>query len=164
MKIICVFYMLGLSLISNYVEGADNVNAGTPIALKAGPHLLLDDYLIQSSRGVERKVVQPERFLEEPIVTGRPEHQNWQPFLTVLHYPDAPTEKQFRMWYNVDVVDDPADGKFHGMTAHMESADGIHWPGPYQRLESLAVDGSARFGACVLDVQVLGQRAWAFEA
>ena len=37
-----------------------------------------------------------------------------QPFLTVLHDPGAPAAKRFRMWYNVDVVDDPADGAFFG--------------------------------------------------
>lgn len=122
-----------------------------PIVLKNGPHLLLDDHLIARSTGIERKVVPPQRFLKEPIVTGAVEHQNFQPFLTVLHDPTASREKPFRMWYNVDTVDDPSDGQWFGATGHLESADGIHWPGPYKRLNSLTADGRVRFGASVLD-------------
>ncbi len=125
--------------------------AQEPIALKKGPHLFLDDYLIAESRGVERKVISPQRFLDKPIVTGAPEHQNWQPFLTVLHDADASRGRKFRMWYNADVVDDPRDGEFFGKSAYLESADGIHWPGPYRRLESLKEDGRVRFGASVVD-------------
>lgn len=55
------------------------------------------------------------------------------------------------MWYNVDVVDDPSDGAWFGKTGCLESADGIHWPGPYRRLNSLTEDGRVRFGASVLD-------------
>lgn len=116
-----------------------------------GPHLLLDDYLIARSAGVERKVNPPRRFLDKPVVTGAPEHQNWQPFLTVLHDPEAAAQKRFRMWYNVDAVDDPADGEFFGVSGHLASPDGIRWPGPYTRLNSLAVDGRVRFGASVVD-------------
>lgn len=124
-----------------------------PITLKKGPHVLIDDHLIERSIGVERKVVQPRRFLDNPVVTSAVEHQNWQPFLTVLHDPDParPREKPFRMWYNVDTVDDPRDGEWFGATGHLESADGIHWPGTYQRLNSLKADGRVRFGASVLD-------------
>jgi hypothetical protein len=129
-------------------HGADE---SEPLALSKGPHLLLDDYLIAESKGVERKVVPPARFLDGPIVTGSLDHQNWQPFLTVLHDPEAATGKQFRMWYNVDVVDDPRDGQWYGKTGYLESADGVHWPGPYQRLETLTEDGRVRFGASVLD-------------
>ncbi len=121
-----------------------------PIPLENGVHLFLDNHFIARSVGVERKVLSPQRFLEGPIVTGKLEHQNWQPFLTVLRDP-AKTERPFRMWYNVDVVDDPADGAYYGVTGYLESPDGIHWPGPYERLPSLNDDGRVRFGANVLD-------------
>lgn len=93
-----------------------HTTASKPIALGKGPHLLLDDHLIARSTGVERKVIPPQRFLDGPIVTGALEHQNWQPFLTVLHDSAAAPEKRFRMWYNVDVVDDPKDGEWFGIT------------------------------------------------
>jgi hypothetical protein len=38
-----------------------------PVALKSGPHLLVDDYFIARSEGVERKVVSPRRFLDAPV-------------------------------------------------------------------------------------------------
>lgn len=126
-------------------------NAEQPLRIDAGPHLLLDDHLLAQSAGVERKVNSPRRFLKEPVVTGAPQHQNWQPFLTVLHDPDATAKMRFRMWYNVDAVDDPGDGEFFGVSGHLESADGVHWPGPYSRLTSLTTDGRVRFGASVLD-------------
>lgn len=130
---------------------AASPDAGKPIVLDKGVHLLLDDYLIARSVGVERKVIPPQRFLNEPVVTGKIEHQNWQPFLTVLHDPTAKSGKPFRMWYNVDTVDDPGDGEYFGATGYLESTDGIHWPGPYERLNSLTADGRVRFGASVLD-------------
>ncbi len=122
-----------------------------PITLPPGPQLFLDDYLIERSTGIERKVMSPPRFLDGPIVTGEPQHQNWQAFLTVLHDPTAPNEKPFRMWYNADIVDDPTDGKYQGRIGLLESTDGIHWPGPYRRLDSLAMDGRMQAGASVLD-------------
>ncbi|MBI5759517.1 MAG: hypothetical protein HZA46_13440 [Planctomycetales bacterium] len=122
-----------------------------PIVLEKAVHLLLDDYFIAHSEGVERKVISPQRFLAEPIVTGALQHQNWQPFFTVLPDPTVPSRKPFRMWYNVDVFDDPADDAWYGATGFLESSDGIRWTGPYERLNSLKDDGSVRFGASVVD-------------
>lgn len=124
--------------------------APKPIPLEIGVHLLLDDYFIARSTNVERRVIPPQRFLDAPVVTGSLEHQNWQPFFTILHDPAA-KKNPFRMWYNVDVVDDPADGAYFGATGLLHSTDGIRWPGPYERLTSLASDGRVRFGANVLD-------------
>ena len=142
----------GQSLDTNVQASSEGPKASEQThRLESGPHLLLDDHLIARSIGVERKVNSPERFLNGPVVTGAPEHQNWQPFLTVLHDPAAKGETRFRMWYNVDTIDDPADGEFFGVSGHLTSQDGIHWPGPYTRLNSLTVDGRVRFGASVLD-------------
>jgi hypothetical protein len=116
--------------------------------LKPGPYLLVDDFLIERPSGVERKVVQPHRFLKEPVVTSSLEHQNWQPWLTVLHDATLPGERRFRMWYDADVVDDPTEGAFATKLAYLESADGIRWPGPYRRPET--IDGIL-FGGSVID-------------
>lgn len=154
-RAVCLWigWWLWASCISLSLAGDGNAprSDGSPIELHRGPHLLIDDYLIARSTGIERKVVSPRRFLTEPIVTGSVEHQNWQPFFTVLHDADAPREKRFRMWYNADVLDDPGDGEFFGKTAYLESDDGVHWPGPYRRMETLVEDGRVRFGASVLD-------------
>lgn len=144
-----LFLFLGAPAV--VLAASDEPAKSDPIPLAPGPHLLVDDYLIAKSDGVVRRVIQPRRFLDGPIVTGALEHQNWQPFLTVLHDPDAAPEGRFRMWYNVDVVDDPADGQWFGKTGYLESADGVHWPGPYVRLNSLTEDGRVRFGASVID-------------
>jgi hypothetical protein len=142
-----------LSIVAVHVAGAELQLPGVrePIVLEKAVHLLLDDYLVARSEGVERKVISPQRFLAEPIVTGALQHQNWQPFFTVLSDPVAPSRKPFRIWYNADVFDDPADGAWYGATGYLESSDGIRWPGPYERLNSLKDDGSVRFGASVVD-------------
>jgi hypothetical protein len=144
-----VFILLGAFVAAR--GGAAETRDPEAVVLAPGPHLFVDDHLLATSRRVERRVMQPERFLDGPIVTGSVEHQNWQPFLTVLHDPEAAPHGRFRMWYNVDVVDDPRDGQWFGKTGYLESADGIHWPGPYQRLDSLTENGRVRFGASVLD-------------
>ena len=83
--------------ISNVEQQPKRADAREPIALKKGPHLLLDEHLIARSTGVERKVIPPQRFLDAPIVTGAVEHQNWQPFFTVRHDPALSRETSFRM-------------------------------------------------------------------
>jgi hypothetical protein len=124
-----------------------------PIALKVGPHLLLDDYLIARSEGVERKVMQPERFLAEPVVTSKKGHQNWGIWYTVLYDPTRPPESRFRMWYVADINDDPADLANDVKLVYLESADGIHWPGPLKVLKSgkNLAHADSRYGASVLD-------------
>jgi len=138
-------------LVALLAATTEPLSAAEPLAVSTGIHLLLDDHFIAESKGVVRRLMTPERFLDAPIITGELKHQNWQPFLTVLHDAAQPAERRFRMWYNVDVLDDPRDGEFSGVTGYLESADGVRWPGPYTRLKSLTVDGRVRFGASVVD-------------
>src|SRR5687767_1334558 len=141
----CTQYFFGVGIAALMLSTtAQSEEPVRPKSLGKGVHLLIDDYYITRSEGVERKVVQPERFLKEPVVTTALEHQNWQPFFTVLHEPSR--ENPFRLWYNVDAVDSPADGDFFGVTGYLESADGVRWAGPYKRLEELTPDGRVRFG------------------
>ncbi|QDU25758.1 hypothetical protein ETAA8_08290 [Anatilimnocola aggregata] len=150
--VICCFatLLLGVSLPA-LAAAAPPAKSSPPLALTKGPHLFLDEHWIARSEGVERKVISPERFLEEPVVTSSEVHQNWQPFLTVLHDATLPAEQRFRVWYNADTVKDPKDGAWLGVTGLMTSLDGIHWPGPYDRLAALKVDGAGRFNASVID-------------
>ena len=110
----------------------------SPIILRAGPHLLLDDYLIEQSSNVTRRINCPQRFLKDPVVTAR-EDRNFQPYMTVLRDPDT---QRFRMWYGVPV----SAGQSH--LAHIGSEDGIHWIRPHRVLED---PGRIAFGASVLD-------------
>src|SRR5690349_11042223 len=71
--------------------------ADPPLRLQAGPHLLLDDFLIEQSEHVTRTLNTPRRDLDRPVVTG-PEDKNWQPYFTVLRDDKS---GRFRIWYDV---------------------------------------------------------------
>src|SRR5687767_13895068 len=51
--------------------------------LRPGPQLFIDDFLIARAEGVVRRVIEPRRFLDAPVLTGAGGHLNWQPWLTV---------------------------------------------------------------------------------
>ena len=106
--------------------------------LAPGPHLFLDDYLIEFSQGVERRVVQPQRDLPGPVVTG-PEDRNFQPYFTVVRDPDT---RRFRMWYGVP------ENSSQSHLALIESEDGIRWIRPHR---VLADPDRVQFGCSVLD-------------
>ena len=110
----------------------------TPIRLQPGPHLFLDDFLIQQSSNVVRRIDSPRRDLTQPVVTGK-EDGNFQPYVTVLREPQT---QRFRMWYNVPVN----GGQSH--LACIDSDDGIHWIRPRRVLQ---IPARIAFGASVLD-------------
>ncbi|MEW6360314.1 MAG: PA14 domain-containing protein [Planctomycetota bacterium] len=114
-----------------------------PIRLRSGPHLFLDDYLVESSRNVARGVNRPVRDprIPNPIVTGK-EDRNFQPFLTVLRDPKT---MRFRMWYGI-WKESKDIGSSH--IGYMESEDGIHWIRPVRVLDDPA---PIQFGNSVLD-------------
>ena len=116
--------------------------------LRPGPQLFIDDFLIERSEGLTRRVVSPARSLTEPVLTGASGHLNWQPWLTVLHDSTRPAESRFRVWYDADVLLDPAEGKFRSRLAYLESSDGVNWPKSPRMLDK--TDGLL-FGASVLD-------------
>lgn len=133
-----------------------------PIQLQPGPHLLLDEYLIESSSNLIRRVNVPARdpAIPNPIITGK-EDGCFQPYLTVLR--DAASGR-FRIWYGAHTED------FNGgrsRIGYMESADGMHWLRPHRQL---ADPGPIQFGVSVIDDGASGpnptQRfkyAWWFE-
>jgi hypothetical protein len=106
-------------------------------AYDPGPYLLLDQLLIFDQANIHRTIHQPER-LPDPVVTSL-EDENFQPYVTVIRYPD---EGIFRMWYNTPV------NMSQSHLAHITSPDGIHWDRPHQVLEDPA---HINFGASVLD-------------
>src|SRR5262249_14744319 len=108
-----------------------------PIALKKGPHLLLDDFLIEKSTGLTRAIHQPRRERAKPVVT-RAQDLKFQPYITILR---DEKRKRFRIWYDVAV-------KRHCHLGYMESRDGIHWERPHR---VLADPAPIVFGASVLD-------------
>lgn len=114
-----------------------------PITLGPGPHLLLDEYLIESSDSVIRRVISPPRdpSVPNPVVTG-PEDRSFQPFFTVSRRPE---NGRYRIWYGAWRDDKSAS---HSHLAYMESDDGIHWQRPAKILKDPA---EIQFGSEVLD-------------
>ena len=114
-----------------------------PIHLGPGPHLFLDEYLIEQSHTVVRRVNRPQRDpqIPNPLITGKEDECNG-PYLTVIR---DPASGRFRIWYNTNKVKFQ-DGSSH--VAVLESGDGIHWQRPHRVL----VDpGGFNFGSSVLD-------------
>ncbi len=101
--------------------------------LSRGPHLFLDDFLIERSKGLERRVNCPRRDprIRNPIITGK-EDRCFQPYMTVVRDPKT---GRFRIWYNAR-VDDRNMGRSH--IGYMESEDGIRWARPPRILKDPA--------------------------
>lgn len=117
-------------------------DAELPVPARPGPHLLLDDYLIEASSGVERVIMQPQRNpdIPNPIVTSG-EDRSFQPYLTVLRDPDT---GRYRMWYGI-WRDDKNPGR--SQLATMESEDGIHFIRPHRVCDTPEI----QFGSEVID-------------
>lgn len=113
-----------------------------PVPAHPGPHLLVDDYLIAESSGVDRVVVQPQRdpAIPNPIVTG-PEDGCFQPFFTVLY--DQKTGR-WRIWYGSRRDDKHVTRSLLGT---MESDDGIHFKRPRRICDTPQI----QFGSEVID-------------
>jgi hypothetical protein len=126
-----------ISLANLTVRAADTTPS---LRLTAGPHLLLDDTLVQDARGITREVNRPRRTLPGPVVTGK-EDRNFQPYMTVVRDPQT---RRFRIWYDASVN----ESQMH--LAHMESLDGEHWIRPHRELPD-PPGMQLRFGAAIID-------------
>ena len=80
------------------------------ITLRPGPHLFLDEYLIESSQNLTRQVQAPARDSKgtSPIITGK-EDRCFQPYFTVSVSPET---GKFRIWYGAS-RDDRSMGRYH---------------------------------------------------
>ncbi len=124
-------------------SAADLKSLPKPIVLNPGPHLFVDEFLVESSYNVVRRVNPPVRnpAIANPIVTGR-EDQNFQPYLSVFR--DDETGR-FRIWYGARTED---SNPVRSRLAYMESSDGIHWQRPHRILPFPA---PIQFGVSVID-------------
>lgn len=126
-----------------YSPDSSSMFGPRPIVLKAGPHLFLDEFLIEGSSNITRRINRPKRDpgIPNPIVTGK-EDGCFQPYVTVLR--DS-TSGRFRMWYGAH-TDDFNPGRSH--VGYLESQDGVHWLRPHRLLPD---PGPIQFGVSVVD-------------
>ena len=114
-----------------------------PLRLGPGPHLFVDDFLIEASTGLTRRVNCPQRdpAIPNPIITG-PEDRNFQPYISVLRDPES---GRFRTWFGTwtDAQDTAV-----AHVGYMESQDGVHWIRPVRILDDPA---PIQFGNSVID-------------
>ncbi len=118
--------------------GAAPRDAAAAPELSPGPHLFLDDQLLETQCGLVRTVRAPARDLPGPVITG-PEDRCFQPYVSVLR--DAETGR-FRAWYGVPESD------IRSRLAYLEGPDGIHWDRPHR---VLTVPDPIQFGISVVD-------------
>ena len=109
-----------------------------PLRIGKGPHLLIDDHLIDSEGGRERAFGQPTRIphrpekLPEPILRKEGWHEQAMFHLKVIHDPQMDC---FRMWYIASV-----NRAKNWCYAYAESGDGLNWVRP--SLGRIEVNGS----------------------
>lgn len=101
----------------------------TDHTLSPGPHLLVDDHLVEESRGLVRTTHAPDKVPIVPLPKAEPWHQQPLFFQTVLRDPDT---GRFRIWYNVRNPEAHPDVGPIPVTAYAyaESDDGVHWHRP----------------------------------
>ena len=111
------------------------------IRLTPGPHLFIDDFLIERTSGLKRRVNCPIRDprIPNPLITGK-EDGCVAPYLTVVRDPES---QRFRIWY--DTYKQEKVG-YSAIVATMQSEDGIHWIRPHRLIENLNI-----FNASVID-------------
>jgi hypothetical protein len=135
-------HLTPFALASVFIAGVVAIARGAePITLRPGPHLLLDDHLIATSKNLRRIVNRPSRIVAHanPIITGK-EDGCFQPYMTILR--DEATGR-FRIWYGARTEGaDPSQSRL----AYMESDDGIAWTRPHRLLDTPFI----QFGASVL--------------
>ena len=124
------------------------------IVLEEGPHLFIDDYLIDDSSGIER-IARISNFPRTKVVDGvesvevYSNNRKWKPnavsdWPVEVHYdPDAPADKKFRMWHETFLFDNHICNKEITRTmVYRTSSNGVDFSSPGTELnydcESLA--------------------------
>jgi len=111
--------------------------AAGPVAISAGPHLFVDEFLIERTENIARTIHPPAR-LPKPVITG-PEDKCFQPYVSVVR---GEKSGRFRIWYGIP------ESASQSHLATMESEDGIHWIRPHR---VLADPGTIQFGVGIID-------------
>ncbi len=130
-----------LILINSSQLGAQN-HKGKPLILNKGPHLFIDNFLIEEASFLTRVVNNPEKIQKPILYGGMAKDQVFQPYISVLRDPHT---NRFRMWYNTPVESLNMDRSHIG---YIESEDGINWIRPPKILKD---PHEVQFGVKVLD-------------
>ena len=130
-------FLLIIGLNASGLKAAPN-----PLVLNDGPHLLIDDYLIENSSGIER-YARISNYPRTKIVDGMESVENYRAdrkwkenavsdWPVEVHY--DPVNNEFRMWHETFLFDN------HNCTGtnivrtmvHRQSSDGIHFTSPIE--------------------------------
>jgi len=100
-------------------------NADSPIPLTAQKQLFLDDYMIQSTANIERRIQPAEKYQGNPVVWAS---EPWEPKLNFLYGSVIQDGGRYRMWCTAGMG-----------VGYAESTDGIKWSKP--PLDMVKIDG-----------------------
>jgi hypothetical protein len=92
------------------------LNAPGPIALDATHQLFMDDYLIESTEGLNRRIIPATKSTANPVLQG---DRAWEQERPLLYGSVLKEDGKYRMWYYMP----------RGV-CYAESADGITWTKP----------------------------------
>ena len=108
----------------NRVAGKQ-IRSGDVLEVGNQKQLFIDDFVIDSRHGVERRVHAFEKHPSNPVFHAEaPWEENWvDNFMCSVHYDEA--ERHFKMWYRC--------GANHTLGAYAVSEDGISWMRPNLR-------------------------------
>ncbi|MAE65839.1 MAG: hypothetical protein CMJ18_16335 [Phycisphaeraceae bacterium] len=105
-------------------RNVNDATIGDTILLRA-TELFIDDYLVESLQGTRRKLNQPIKHEQNPVLVKTAPWEEDIPSYGTVHYDDE--SKQFRMWYQGWKK---TDGTSAGLLYYATSRDGIHWDKP----------------------------------
>lgn len=94
-----------------------------PLALRAGSHLFIDEFLIEKATGLTRTTHQPVRLAEPVIPKAETWHERPSFFIRVA----AVEPQKFRMWY---IIQNTSPNAPRTAYAVAESSDGVSWQRP----------------------------------
>ncbi len=133
MKIICLVLLLPL-LAANVLWGADHTDVSpqpnTPVEIGCNKQLFIDDYIIGSLDGIRKRLNQPTKHPDNPLLTpAASDESSWE---SKMHFEFASVlfdeeQKLFKMWYGLW---ERGKGDSSSVLAYATSPDGIHWKKP----------------------------------
>ena len=115
---------------------------GSVLEIGRRKQLFIDDYLIESSQGVSRRLQQPAKYPQNPVLAGVPKGEPlWESDMDI-YFPSVIFDREaghFKMWYGLWERNQRDEDS---VLAYATSRDGITWEKP--RLGLLTYRGTRR--------------------